>query len=537
VIGRDVLVSAIIPFLDGEQFLRQAIESVSAQTHANWELLLVDDGSSDGSTAIALEYANAHPGRIRYLEHDGHRNLGLSASRNLGIRHAKGEYVAFLDADDVWLPRKLEQQAAIMESHPTVGMLCGPSIVWQSWNGKANGDARDFVRELTVEYNKVFEPPTLLRHFVCDDSATPCPGSLLMRRGLFELVEGFQEEFRDMYEDQVFYAKVCLVSPIFVSDTCSFKYRKHPGSVCAVAMREGRHVRARRAFLEWLTGYLSARGVVDEELGKILRRELLLVRHPARAAALRRVVGVASALRHPSATARSLLPASVKQAGKRIRDAAALLSVPQVRARMAIGCEPLSQSWGFDRGLPIHRHYVECFLQSVARDIHGECLEFQEDSYTSRFGGSAVRKVDILHLDASNPHASIVADLTQPNDVPSDRFDCIICTHVLHVVADVDLFVRELRRILKPGGVLLVASPFVSMSGPRSHELCRFTPEGLELVLARAFGTGRVSVRAYGNSLTAAGELRGLVAAEFSSAELALEDARFAVEVCARAVK
>src|SRR5919198_1004258 len=104
------LVSAIIIFLNAERFIQEAIESVFAQTYDAWELLLVDDGSTDGSTAIARRYAEQHPGKVRYLEHNGHQNRGKSASRNLAIRNCTGEYIAFLDADDVWLPRKLEQQ-------------------------------------------------------------------------------------------------------------------------------------------------------------------------------------------------------------------------------------------------------------------------------------------------------------------------------------------------------------------------------------------------------------------------------------------
>src|SRR5918994_2063107 len=100
------LVSCIVIFLDEERFIEEAIKSVFAQTYENWELLLVDDGSTDGSTQIALRYAERHPGKVRYLEHPGHQNRGMSASRNLGISQAKGEYVALLDADDVWLPHK-----------------------------------------------------------------------------------------------------------------------------------------------------------------------------------------------------------------------------------------------------------------------------------------------------------------------------------------------------------------------------------------------------------------------------------------------
>lgn len=100
----EALVSATIAFLNAEKFLAETIESVLAQTYPNWELWLVDDGSTDGSSQIARDYAARHADRIHYLEHPGHENRGKSASRNLGLRHARGRYVTWLDADDVWLP-------------------------------------------------------------------------------------------------------------------------------------------------------------------------------------------------------------------------------------------------------------------------------------------------------------------------------------------------------------------------------------------------------------------------------------------------
>src|SRR5512147_1824882 len=101
------LVSGVIIFWNAERFLQEAIESVLAQTYPSWELLLVDDGSTDGASEIARSYAARHPERIRYLEHPGHRNRGMSASRNLGLQQSRGALVAFLDSDDVWLPEKL----------------------------------------------------------------------------------------------------------------------------------------------------------------------------------------------------------------------------------------------------------------------------------------------------------------------------------------------------------------------------------------------------------------------------------------------
>jgi SAM-dependent methyltransferase len=225
-----------------------------------------------------------------------------------------------------------------------------------------------------------------------------------------------------------------------------------------------------------------------------------------------------------------VLPSSIKYVLKRI-------IAFWARIRLTVGVAPLSHQWGFDRGKPIHRYYLEQFLQEFSADIRGHCLEFQEDSYTNRFGKAAVIRTDILHIDESNPKATIVADLTRPNHIASNLFDCIICTHVLHMIFDLDTAIAEIYRILKPGGVLLIAVPHISKFDPRFHEIWRFTPEGLNLVLAKAFNTADISVRSYGNSLTAAADLRGVVTHEFRKSVLDRHDTGFAVEVCARAVK
>lgn len=221
----------------------------------------------------------------------------------------------------------------------------------------------------------------------------------------------------------------------------------------------------------------------------------------------------------------------------RVRGLASATFNGAAKQRLGAGVKPLSYCRGFDRGLPIHRYYLEQFLREHRGDIRGHCLEFQSNSYTRNFGGWSVSRADILDIDRSNRAATLVADLTRRNDLRCDQFDCIICTHVLHVISELDSMVNELYRILKPGGVLLVAVPHVSMCDPEQHELWRFAPRGLELILARVFHQVDVQVRAYGNSLTAAGEIRGLVSSEFSRAELDTHDSRFAVEVCARALK
>ena len=145
--------------------------------------------------------------------------------------------------------------------------------------------------------------------------------------------------------------------------------------------------------------------------------------------------------------------------------------------------------------------------------------------------------MDILHLDDSNPKATIIADITKPNAIPDNTFDCIICTHMLHTVFYLERALSELYRILAPGGVLLVGVPQISMCDRRYEELWRFTVAGLSRLLATAFAPEDFAVSAFGNSLTSAGELRGMVAQEFPADLIAFNDERFAAEICARAVK
>jgi SAM-dependent methyltransferase len=215
------------------------------------------------------------------------------------------------------------------------------------------------------------------------------------------------------------------------------------------------------------------------------------------------------------------------------------LTTLAARLRLGFGIQPLSVVSGSDRGPSLHRYYLDLFMGEFAADIRGRCLEFQNDQYTTRFGGGRVAHLDILHKEGSgtSKRATIVADLLAPNRVPSDSYDTIVCTHTLHIVEDPRRFMDELHRLLAPGGVLLLGVPHVAGIQPWWHELWRFTPEGLAWLGAHSFGVGNVTLRSYGNTLTAAGAMRGLIAGEFNPRELGLHDERFAVEVCLRAVK
>jgi glycosyltransferase involved in cell wall biosynthesis len=273
-------------FLNAEKFILEAIESVFAQTYPHWELLLIDDGSTDESTAIAKRYADQHPQRVRYLEHPGHQNRGMSASRNLGIRKSKGHYNAFLDADDVWLPEKLEKQVQILDREQKAGMVYGATQYWHSWTGKTEDKAKDYIQKASLPSITLLYPPALLTLFLQKRTAIPCMCSLVVKREVLTAIGGFEETFRNMYEDQAFYAKVALETPVIVTNECLDRYRQHPDSCCAQAESAGKTHSAHLFYLDWLTSYLTEQGFNGSEVWRVFQRERWLYRYPV----LRRLV-------------------------------------------------------------------------------------------------------------------------------------------------------------------------------------------------------------------------------------------------------
>jgi len=259
---------------------------VFEQTYDNWQLLLVDDGSIDRSREIAHGYANRYSERVYYFEHERHRNRGMSASRNLGIRNAQGAYIAFLDADDVWLPNILEEQVGILEAYPEAAMVYGPMEYWYSWTGNPEYCERDHVEKLGVPPNAVIEPPRLLPLFLRNKAAVP--SGILVRRGVIERVGGFEDTFRGEYEDQVFCAKICLDAPVFASGQCWYRYRQHPDSCVLIGQKTGETYSARLFFLNWLTKYLSEQKVRDRAVWRSLALEFWRYRRPRAFRLLRR---------------------------------------------------------------------------------------------------------------------------------------------------------------------------------------------------------------------------------------------------------
>jgi len=200
---------------------------------------------------------------------------------------------------------------------------------------------------------------------------------------------------------------------------------------------------------------------------------------------------------------------------------------------------PLSDCWGYDRGTPIGRYYIDVFLDSHRRDIHGHVLEVKDSAYTLRYG-TKVQRADVVDIDPANAAATIIADLGAADVIPTDTFDCLIITQTLHLLCDVRPAIGHLHRILRRGGVLLVTVPSITKIGDEvsaAGDYWRFTVESCSLLFGEHFGAENVIVHSYGNFLAAVACLAGMAYEELSRRELDVHDESFPVIVAVRAVK
>jgi glycosyltransferase involved in cell wall biosynthesis len=250
-------VSIVTPFLDAREFLADAVESVLAQSHEDWELLLVDDGSADGSLDLARSLASRDAERIRILPADPARR-GAAAARNRGIAAAGGVLVAFLDADDVYSPGKLENDVEALATDAAAACVYGASRWWHD-----GVPGRDWTERLGVAVDRTYQPPVLFVRILMEERGDiPCTCGVMVRKSALDAVGGFEERFA-LYEDQSLWAKLFLAYPARVRSGCDARYRQHAASTSMRATRRGdydrfRPHRARVAWLEWLKDYASA---------------------------------------------------------------------------------------------------------------------------------------------------------------------------------------------------------------------------------------------------------------------------------------
>jgi glycosyltransferase involved in cell wall biosynthesis len=275
------LVSVIICFLNEEKFLEEAIISVVNQQYSKWQLILIDDGSQDNSWSISKKYVERFPEKVIYSTHINNANKGLSASRNFGISMASGSLIAILDADDVWLPQKLEEQVAIMMANVQVAMICEASEYWYSWHDNSKPDV---IIQVGSKQDKLFTPPELVEMlYPLSNSPAPCPSGIMIRKDVVNKHGGFEEHFigkYQLYEDQAFLHKIYLNEYIYISSLCNNRYRQRDGSLVQKIKQEGNYHVVRRYFLEWLEQYINQNNFQYKSVRKLLNRALLPYHKP-----------------------------------------------------------------------------------------------------------------------------------------------------------------------------------------------------------------------------------------------------------------
>ena len=522
----DPEVSVVVPFLNAGRFLEECIASVIAQSYTSWELVLVNDGSTDNSAAIARAHVAGDPSRVRCFQHPGAERRGASAARNLGIRRATGRYIAFLDADDVWLPGKLAAQVAILEAHPEAAMAYNRTQFWFCWTGDVEDRRPDYMERLGVAPNTLIAPPTLLSLILREESPVPCTCSVLIRREAVERVGGFEESFFDLFTDQAFYANF-LSSPVLAADNCwdrivsilsvvvpprnALVDPAVPASLSRVARTISR--RSPRAWHECL-GCSSARprGVPEADQST------------------RCVDAMATAGRHARATGPGpgLVAAALARSG--LRTTGGPDSVRDLRRTT-----PLTRTWQPWPALTaLHRAFLarnakhsRSFSKS-ARSLYGAVrLSQRHLQRCAQHGGR-------------RPQTPIVADLSRPEQLPADRFDCVIITQTLQLIDDVRTAIGGLHRMLRPGGVVLATLPGISQTHHGDwggHWRWNFTALSARTLFESAFTPGDVTVETRGNVLAATAFLQGLAAEDLHRDELDHEDRDYQVSILVRAVK
>jgi SAM-dependent methyltransferase len=200
------------------------------------------------------------------------------------------------------------------------------------------------------------------------------------------------------------------------------------------------------------------------------------------------------------------------------------------------GLDPVSREFGFERGKPVDRWYIERFLAANRADVRGSVLEVAEDTYTQWYGDGDVTSSDVLHHTGTD-QSTLVGDLTTGEGLPAASYDCFICTQTLPFIYDVQAAVRGMARVLKPGGVVLATVPGISQISREDKrdwgDWWRFTSDGTRRLFEDAFET--VEVEAHGNVLSAAAFLYAYAAEELSAGELSHRDPDYELLITARA--
>lgn len=533
------LISVIIPCYNQGRYLATAINSVRSQTYRHYEIIVIDDGSDDNTKDIAEAFSE-----VIYVFQ---QNQGLAAARNTGIDHSRGEFLVFLDSDDWLLNTALETNLSYLLKKPEIAFVSGAHKIYyeqdRSWH--------DIIKD--VENNHYCK--------LLESNYIAMIASVMFQRWIFDVFR-FDTKLK-LCEDYDLYLKIARKYSIYHHlEMMAVYYIHHNNSSNNSSMmlksalfvldrqkstltndQEKYWFKSGQSFWKsWYTPIIYRKLValrlensaIDDLDVKTLRRynKRLFIKFIKEKYSM----SLRNGLLRTRANIGRLIPGYFfKMFGKSY--------VPK-QGKVKMGdfnrTSPFSEQFGYDRGGPIDRYYIENFLKNNVLKIKGRVLEIGDNEYTLKYGGSCITTSDILHIDENNPKATFVGDLSSAVHIPGDIFDCIILTQTLDLIYDFRGAIETCYRILKPGGALLITVPGISHIG---HDewgkfwLWSFTGTSLKKMIAECFSIKMMEVETFGNVLVATAFLYGMGLPELKKEQLDKTDPHYQVIIAASAIK
>ncbi len=528
------LVSVIIPCYNHGVYLPEAFNSIWQQEYPAIEVIVVDDGSADNTQQVCAGTAG-----VKYIHQ---KNQGLSAARNTGIRHAKGEMLVFLDADDWLLPGAIRTNVRFLQQNEALAFISGAHDKVYTDTGVVKEEAQEITDN---HYLHLLQGNYIGMH-----------ATVMYRRWVFNKLK-YDVSLKSC-EDYDLYFNIARNYPVAHHTHKIAAYRLHStnmsgnipvmlATVLQVLHRQQPHLRS----AEEQVAYKRGRTIWKAYYGKELYYKLAA----NKITATRRVYGALLQhqpnlfIKHIAArsttTMKSFLKKNMPASGLRLLKKIGLIkpvtpAVGEVNLGDFSRTAPFSSDFGYDRGGPIDRYYIENFLKAEAESIKGRGLEIGDNEYTLMFGAERITQSDILHIDASNPKATFVGDISDAPQLPSNAFDIIVLTQTLHLIYNFREALATCHRILKPGGTLLLTVPGIT---PIDHGEWKktwywsFTDTAMRRLMADTFPAGAVAVKTHGNVFAATAFLYGMGLPEVSTSKLDKQDPHFQVVITVKAVK
>ena len=499
-------VAIVITAYNDEAYLREALQSAFDQTRAPVEIVIVDDGSA---TPVA-EFLQGVEG-VRIVRQ---ANAGLSAARNTGAQAVGADLVIFLDGDDRLRPEAVAAGAAAMAASPTADLAYGGHL-----RVRADGSPIGGVRFMPLAEDAYL---ALLRRNVIGMFS-----SAIVRRSALLEVGGFDVSL-PRCEDYDLYLRLARRGGIVSHAALVAEYRWH-----------GRNMSwSPGPMLETVLGILDRQPVRSAAERRARAQGRAIWRWYYRAE--RRAARVGGDARHqiewlpPQERWRRRLTRWRRRLPKPVQQLASRLSGrwPPPLGAVDLGhlesTRPVSPDFGFDRGTPVDRHYIERFLEARAGAIQGRVLEVGDAAYSRRFGGARITQQDVLHVVEGSPGATICGRV-EDGVLPADAWDCIIFTQTLHLVFDVRAAMANLYAALRPGGVLLLTAPGVGQIDRhewRDHWYWAITPAALDRLASDLHGA-RYEISSFGNVYACVAFLHGVAVEELDLEKLGENDPHF----------